>query len=321
MAMIRKTESIAETAAEARRLRQQKEKRRRLKPGRSGSRLREAWTAALFLAPSVLGFALFFFVPFWVGFGYSLRDSPIGGSYVGLSNYAELLANEAFLRALRNTLRFTVIGVPLNMALSLLLALWLNQSIYLRGWIRIGFLTPLVIPVASVVLVWRVIFENNGALNGWLESFGFQSTDWMNTGNAFWVVVTVYLWKNIGYNMILFLAGLQTIPAPYYEAAAIDGAGKFKQFRSITLVYLTPSAYFVLVISIVNSFKVFRETYMIAGNYPHESIYMLQHYMNNLFYALDYQKLTAAAFLMTGSMIVMVIVLFGAQRKFIESIR
>lgn len=293
----------------------------RLKRARSGSRLRESRTALLFLAPSLFGFAVFFFVPFWLGFGYSLRDSPVGGSFAGLDNYAELLASEAYVQALRNTLRFTIVGVPLNMTLSLLLAMLLNQSLYMRSWIRIGFLTPLVIPVASVVLVWRAVFDDSGALNGWLGTLGFQSTDWMNSGAAFWVVVSVYLWKNIGYNMVLFLAGLQTIPAPYYEAAAIDGAGKFRQWRSITLVYLTPSAFFVFIVSIINSFKVFRETYMIAGNYPQEDIYMLQHYMNNLFYELDYEKLTAAAFLAAVSVIVIVLVLFRVQRKFMESIR
>jgi multiple sugar transport system permease protein len=290
--------------------------------GRRGSRLRfgDGWTAGLFLAPSLLGFSVFFLIPFGIGFTYSLKDAPIDGSFVGLSNYADLLGNEVFRRAALNTLLFTSVSVPLNMLLSLLLAMMLNRSIYMRNWFRIGFLAPLVIPVASVVLVWQVLFDLNGSLNGWLGALGREPKDWMESGMAFWVVVVVYLWKNVGYNMVLFLAGLQNIPADYYEAASIDGAGRFRKWRSITIVCLTPTSFFVFIMSIINSFKVFRETYMIAGEYPQERIYMLQHYMNNMFKSLDYQKLTSAAFLMAVVIVALVFVLFRVERRFAKSL-
>lgn len=280
----------------------------------------EGWAAALFLLPSVSGFAVFFLVPFAAGFWYSLVDTPIGGTFVGLRNYEELLDNPAFLRAARNTLLFTGVSVPINMLLSLLLAMLLNRSVYLRQWLRIGFLAPLVIPVASVVLVWQVVFDLNGSLNGWLQAWGIAPKDWMESDMAFWVVVIVYLWKNVGYNMVIFLAGLQNIPAEYYEAASIDGAGALRKWRTITLVYLAPTAFFVLIMSIINSFKVFRETYMIAGDYPQERIYMLQHYMNNMFRSLDYQKLTSAAFLMVLVIVALVFVLFVVERRLARSI-
>lgn len=283
-------------------------------------RLGEGGTAALFLLPSLAGFAVFFLVPFGVGFYYSLVDSPIDGSFVGLRNYADLLANEVFRRAALNTLLFTAVSVPLNMALSLALAMLLNRSIYARNWLRIGFLAPLVIPVASVVLVWQVMFDLNGTINGWLHRLGGAPRDWMESGAAFWVVVIVYLWKNVGYNMVLFLAGLQNIPPEFYEAASIDGAGKFRQWRTITLTYLTPTAFFVFIMSIIHSFKVFRETYMIAGEYPQERIYMLQHYMNNMFQSLDYQKLTSAAFLMAVVIVALVFALFRVERSISKSI-
>ncbi|RYD02142.1 hypothetical protein N752_27205 [Desulforamulus aquiferis] len=139
--------------------------------------------------------------------------------------------------------------------------------------------------------------------------------DWMKTDWAMIVVLVVYLWKNIGYSMILFLTGLQNIPAEYYEAARIDGASRWQEFFRITLVYLTPTAFFIFVISIINSFKVFRETYLISGEYPHSSIYMLQHYMNNMFMALDYQKLTSAAFIMAFFIVAVVLLLFIVERK------
>ncbi|WP_072333420.1 MULTISPECIES: carbohydrate ABC transporter permease [unclassified Paenibacillus] len=278
-------------------------------------RYKEWPIALMFLLPSVTGFSLFFLIPFGMGFYFSLVDSPVQGSFAGLDNYRELLRNPVFLRAASNTFLFVAISVPLNMLLSLGLAMLLNRKLPFRQAFRISFLCPLVVPVASVVLVWKSMFDLHGVLNGWMTQWGIGAKDWMESGAALYVVIIVYLWKNIGYNMILFLAGLQNIPADYYEAASIDGAGKFKQWRSITLVYLTPTGFFVLIMSIINSFKVFRETYLIAGDYPDPSIYLLQHYMNNMFKSLDYQKLTTAAFLMALVIVLLVWVLFLVERR------
>jgi multiple sugar transport system permease protein len=262
-----------------------------------------------------MGFSLFFLIPFIAGIYYSLVDSPINGSFVGLANYRDLLFNPVFRKAGWNTLLFTALSVPLNMGLSLCLALLLNKSLYFRNIFRTVFITPLVVPVASVVLIWQVFFDFSGSLNALLHAFGLQPVDWMKTDWARIVVLVVYLWKNTGYNMVLFLAGLQNIPIEYYESANIDGAGVWRKFTGITLTYLTPTAFFVFIMSIINSFKVFRETYLISGAYPHDSIYMLQHYMNNMFASLDYQKLTSAAFIMAVAIYVLVYFLYAVERK------
>jgi multiple sugar transport system permease protein len=272
-------------------------------------------TALFFLAPSLMGFLIFFFIPFIGGLYYSFVDSPVGGSFVGLANYIDLLKNPVFLKAGKNTLIFTAVSVPLNILLSLGLAMLLNRKLYGRNLIRMAFIIPLVVPVASVVLVWQILFDINGSLNALLTSLGMLPVDWMKTDFARGVVIVVYLWKNIGYNMVLFLAGLQNIPAEYYEAADIDGASSRRKFASITLVYLTPTLFFTFVMSIINSFKVFREVYLISGAYPHDSIYMLQHYMNNKFASLDYQMLTSAAFIMAVFIYILVLVLFKIQSK------
>jgi len=277
-------------------------------------------TALFFLVPSLIGFLIFFFIPFVGGLYYSFVDSPIGGRFVGLANYMELMKNPVFLKAGYNTLVFTVISVPLNILLSLGLALLLNRRIYGRNILRMGFIIPLVVPVASVVLVWQILFDINGALNSFISWLGLSPIDWMKTDFARIVVVIVYLWKNMGYNMVLFLAGLQKIPPEYYESADIDGAGNWHKFIHITLVYLTPTTFFVFVMSIINSFKVFREVYLISGAYPHDSIYMLQHYMNNKFAALDYQMLTSAAFIMAVFFYILVLFLFKIQRKISSTI-
>jgi multiple sugar transport system permease protein len=147
-------------------------------------------------------------------------------------------------------------------------AMLLNKNTYFRNWLRTGYVLPLVVPVVSIILIWQILFDWNGSLNAWLNNFGFDRVDWMKTDAARNVIIVVYLWKNIGYNVILFLEGLQQIPKDYYETAQIEGAGPLRQFRSITLVYLISSMFFVVIMSIINSFKVFRETITPRGTTP-----------------------------------------------------
>ncbi|MGG3452634.1 carbohydrate ABC transporter permease [Paenibacillus rhizolycopersici] len=276
----------------------------------------DAAAAGLFLAPSVAGFGIFYLIPFGMSLLYSFQSGIPGGGFAGLANYRELLASDSFRKAAANTLYFSALGVPLMLVLSLILALLLNRQIYLRKWLRTSYVLPLVVPVASVILIWQMMFDWNGVLNYTLSRFGMERVDWMKTGAARYVVIVVYLWKNIGYNVILFLAGLQQIPKDYYETAQVEGAGPVRRFFGITLVYLTTTTFFVVIMSIINSFKVFRETYLLAGDYPHDSIYMLQHYMNNMFVSMDIQKLTAAAVLMVAAILAIVLGLFGLERRY-----
>ncbi|GGG13748.1 sugar ABC transporter permease [Paenibacillus albidus] len=276
---------------------------------------KDASAAMFFLVPSGIGFTLFYLIPFAMGMYYSVMSQSVGGDFVGFANYLELLESGSFRKAVSNTFYFSAVSVPLMVMLSLGLAMLLNKNTYFQKWLRTAYVMPLVVPVASIIMIWQLLFDWNGSLNAWLNSFGYERVDWMKTESARWVVIIVYLWKNMGYNVILFLAGLQQIPKDYYETARIEGAGRLRQFRSITLVYLTSTMFFVVIMSIINSFKVFRETYLIAGDYPHNSIYMMQHYMNNMFVSLDIQKLTAAATLMFLCILLIVLVLFAIERR------
>ncbi|WP_125665783.1 carbohydrate ABC transporter permease [Paenibacillus baekrokdamisoli] len=279
--------------------------------------LRKDWTAAsLFLAPSLIGFAIFYLIPFAMGFFYSFEDNTIDGKFVGFDNYNDLFASGSFRKAAVNTFLFTGISVPLIIVLSLFAALLLNQKLFIRNWLQTAFVLPLVVPIASIIMMWQILFDWNGTVNVWLQSMHMDRIDWMKSDWSMGVFVIVYIWKNIGYNIILFLAGLQSIPKDYYETADIEGAGRLHKLRHITLIYLTPTMFFVVLMSIINSFKVFRETYLIAGDYPHDRIYMLQHYMNNMFLSLDIQKLTAAATSMVGCILIFVIVMLSIERRF-----
>lgn len=181
--------------------------------------------ALWFLAPSLIGFAIFYIIPFIMGIYESFTDGSLGGKFVGFDNYKEVLRSGSFHKASANTLLFTGISVPLVIVLSLILALLLNRTLFMRNWLRTSFIMPLVVPVASVVMIWQILFDWNGTLNAWLHHFHIERIDWMQSDGSMSVIIVMYLWKNIGYNMILFLAGLQSIPKDYYETANIEGAG------------------------------------------------------------------------------------------------
>lgn len=251
-------------------------------------------TGTWFVIPGLLGFALFYILPFCVSFGYAFLSRPVNGSFVGLKNFAELFVNRAYLKGLINTLRFIGISVPLNMGLSLGIAMLIGKLKKRRELFSLIFLIPLVIPSGSMVFFWKSLFSYDGALNGLLTAAGIAKINWLDSSLALFVMVLIFVWKNLGYNMVLYLTGLNNIPKDYYEAASVDGAKPWGAFWHITLPQLATTSVLVLIMSIINSFKVFREIYLITGSYPHDSIYTLQHFMNNMFSSLNYPRLTTA---------------------------
>lgn len=277
---------------------------------------KERLGGAAFLGPSLLGVGLFYIIPFGVVVYYSLINNPIQREFVGLENFSALFKNAAFRQAAHNTLTFSAIAVPAAVILSLLLALALECRIPMKSQLRTFFLSPLMVPVASVVLIWQVLFHYNGALNSILGLVGDARIDWFNSEWGMLPVVLLYLWKNLGYNMILFMAALANIPRDLLEVATIEGASPAYRFFAIKLRYLSPTLLFVTIFSMINSFKVFREVYLLTGDYPYETLYMLQHYMNNMFERLDYQKLSAAAVVMAIALVIIIALLFYAEYRF-----
>ena len=269
-----------------------------------------------FLSPSLLGVGVFFIVPFGVVVYYSLIDGVGSKNFVFLDNFIKLFDNSAFRMAAKNTLSFSVVAVPLAVALAMVLALMLECRIPLKSQFRTFFLSPMMVPVASVVLIWQVLFNFNGTINEFLMLFGADKIDWLQSDYCQIVVIILFLWKNLGYNMILFMAGLANIPKELLEVADVEGASETYKFFNIKLRYLSPTVLFVTILSLINSFKVFREVYLLTGDYPYETLYMLQHFMNNTFKSLDYQKLSAAAVVMALVMVVLIALLFRAEDWF-----
>lgn len=271
--------------------------------------------SALFLLPSVTGVALFFILPFFVVIYYSMIDNPISAKFVFLDNFYKVLTNKAFQLAIMNTFRFAFTAVPLVIVLSLGLAFLLDKPILYKTKIRAAFLSPMMVPVASVLLIWQVLFDYNGLLNEWIQAFGGGRTDWLKSAHAQIVIVLLFIWKNIGYDMVLFMSALANIPREVIEVAELESATKWQIFWSLKVRYLSSSILFVTILSLINSFKIFREVYLLTGDYPYESLYLLQHYMNNMFASLDYQKLSAAAIIMSLFMIVLIGILFMIENR------
>lgn len=260
-----------------------------------------------FVLPGLLGLMIFYLIPFLDVVRRSFTNAA-NGRFAGLDNYKQVLDNDAFRLAAGNTFRFVLVCLPILLALSLFLAVLLCSV--RRGQIlKSAYLLPLAIPAASVVLLWQLIFDNSGVLNGALHFFHLKEKDWMHTDAAFFVLVFSYIWKNLGYDVILWMAGLKAVPESLYEAAKVDGAGAWKRFYYITCPALRPTAFTVVILSFLNSFKVFREAYLVAGNYPQENIYLMQHLFNNWFSQLSVDKMAAGSVLLCFVITVCVLLL------------
>jgi multiple sugar transport system permease protein len=236
---------------------------------------RAAW---LFLAPALALIIVFFFVPVIVGFVISLTDfdiyaigTPETARFVGIENYIRTLTSHEFWNALKNTLYFVMVGGPLSVAVSLGAALLLNaRLVRFRSFFRTIYFAPVVTTIVAVAIVWRYLYHPHyGLLNYCLGAVGIAPIDWL--GNPAWAMPAIILlavWKNFGYNMLIFVAGLQSIPEDLYEAAGVDGAGPWRQFLHITLPGLTPTFLFVGVTTMIAYFQLFAEPYVMTQGGP-----------------------------------------------------
>lgn len=275
-------------------------------------RKKEAAMGAALAAPFLVGFLTFYVVPLFISLFLTVTSD---NRFVGLENYAAIFQSAAFRLASWNTFRFIAVAVPLIMAVSFVLSLLLYQPLKGISVLRSVFLLPLILPIASTVMVFQVFLSNGGVLNSILTGLHLQAHDWLHSGDVFGVLVFLYIWKNSGYNIILFLAGLHMIPREFQEVARLEGASPWKSFRYITMPLMVPHFFFVFVISIMNSFKSFREAFLLNGNHPQSGIYMLQNFMNNNFSNLNYQRLSVAAFLIFSVIFGLVLLLFLLRRK------
>ena len=268
----------------------------------------------LFLLPGLIILILFYVAPFFEGFYYSMTDGTFYNRYVGFDNYGRLWRNQMFTLGLKNTILLSGIGALLLWLLSFLSALILQSVRHLRASQSI-FWIPYFLPSSVILLVWLVIFDFGGPVNKLLQSVGLERVMWLESSDLRFTVLLMYLWKNFGVCLVVFLAGLQAIPVSLYEYATLEGAGIFTKAFRITLPQIRPVAMWCLLLAWINAIRSFADIYSISGAYPDEAVYTLQHYINNRLSRLDYQMATSAAFSFTVIIAVAWGIIFLARKS------
>ena len=288
-------------------------------------KVKEWIVAYIFIAPLVIGLCIFYFFPFIQNFWFSFNDVNKFNrtSFIGLDNYINLLHNKELYRTLGNTLKYIVVTVPVGLFLSLMVAALLNADIKGKSFYRTIYFLPSVTMSVAIALVWKWIYNGEyGLLNSMLRELGLNGQNWLSNNRiALYMIMVVGIWGSIGYNMIILLAGMQGISKQYYEAAAIDGAGKVKQFFKITLPLLTPTIFFVLITSVISGFQVFDTIYMMVSKtslaYESTQTIVMMFYR----YAFDYgQKGFAAAISIILFVLILIVTIIQmiTQKKWVN---
>lgn len=277
--------------------------------------MKKEWHGYLFIAPLVLGCLLFTGISFLLVLRYSVsRGSGARWRFVGLKNFTDALENPSFVLAFGNSMLFLAAGLPLVMVIAYLIALMLKGRASGLTFLKSALLFPYIMPVADTVLVIDQIFDTSGALNQALSAMDLPIADWLNGPHGFWAAILLYLWKNTGYAVILLLAGLVTIPGEQYESARLDGASAIQGFLYITTPQMWSTVFFAMIFSMINAFKCFREIFLIGGRHPNDSLYMLQHFINNSFENLNYMNLSVSS----TQLLAVVVLFFGAFYGFVS---
>ena len=272
----------------------------------------------LFLLPGLLGLMLFYIVPFFGGIYYSLTDGSYRNAFVGLENYKNIWQNPMFVLGLKNTMQLSLVCAPLVWVMSFAIASLLNRLRPKGAFFRNSVLLPYLMPSSAMLLIWLVIFDYGGVINRLVVAMGMDRVMWLQGQALRTPIILLFVWKNLGFAVIIFLSAIQAIPEPLYEYATLEGAGFLRQTFGITLPMIVPTAFLVIILEWINAFKIFKEVYFIGGAYPDESVYTLQNYMNNMFEKLNYQNVTTAAYSFALIVFALFGLLFLTQRQLLK---
>ncbi len=279
--------------------------------------------ALLFLAPTLLGLAVLSAGPILATLAISLTQWDLlrAPRFVGIDNFVQLASDDRFLKALRNTAFYTVTSVPLGMAIALFLALALNQTIRGIAWIRTAYFLPVVTSTIAIALVWQWIYSpESGLLNQFIGLFGIEPQRWLNDPTlAMPAIVAMSVWQGLGTDVIIFLAGLQAIPTELLDAASVDGAGTWARFRSIVLPLLTPSIFFTGVLSLIDSFQVFDQIFVLQRPRPTDATITVVYFIyENGFKFFKMGYATAASWILFVIVAFLTTIYFRSQNRWVH---
>jgi multiple sugar transport system permease protein len=298
--------------------------------GRRGTRTRgggplggEGRWALLFVAPTLIGLAVLSAGPILATLAISLTkwDLLRAPQFVGLDNFVALASDDRFLKALRNTAFYTAVSVPLGMVLALFLALALNQTIRGIAWIRTAYFLPVVTSTIAIALVWQWIYSpESGLLNQFVGVFGIAPQKWLSDPTlAMPSIVAMSVWQGLGTDVIIFLAGLQAIPTELLDAASVDGAGRWARFRNIVLPLLTPSIFFTGVLSLIDSFQVFDQIFVLSRPRPTDATITVVYFIyENGFKFFKMGYATAASWILFIIVAVFTAIYFRSQNRWVH---
>ncbi|MBR1683997.1 MAG: sugar ABC transporter permease [Clostridia bacterium] len=267
----------------------------------------------LLLLPGLAGILAFYIVPFFGGIYYSLMDGTFESNFVGLANYERVLNNKMFQLGLRNTWELSLMCAPVIWLLAFLLSAMLKSLKDHSVMFRNVLLLPYLMPSSAMLLIWLLMFDYGGVINRLVVQLGFERQLWLEGDALRFPIVLLYIWKNLGFSVVLFSSALAAVHPSLYEYASLEGAGWWTQAFRITLPQILPTAFLVFVLAWVNAFKIFKEVYFIGGAYPTEAVYTLQHYMNNKFAKLEYQDVTTAAYLFAVGVMVLFAMMYASK--------
>ena len=292
----------------------------------SARRWREDLTGWAFAAPFVILFGIFLAFPILASFllsftSFGLRDlaNPIGATFVGLKNYIDLLGDAKFWTSLFNTFYFVVVGVPVTLALGLLIANALNRGVTrFRTAFRVGYYLPVITSIVAIAVVWRFLLNPDvGLVNMLLAAVGINGPAWLaDPVLAMPSIIAMAVWRNLGFAMVVFLAGLQAIPASLYEAASIDGAGRWQAFRFVTIPMLRPTILFMTVITTIGYLQLFEEPFVMTDGGPLDKTLSVTMYMYQLGFKFFHQGYASA---LAYVLFVIVATIAFLQFKFLRS--
>ena len=274
----------------------------------------------LFLLPGLTGLFVFYVIPFVGGIYYSFTDGSYKNAFVWFENYKSVMNNPMFKLGLKNTMLFSAVCTPIVWVMSFFIAMLLNRIKPRGAFFRNSVILPYFMPSCAILLIWLVAFDSGGIANRFVTALGLDRIDWLEGAAMRAPVILLFVWKNLGLAIIIFLAAMQSIPEPLYEYAKLEGAGFFRQAWYVTLPLIVPSSFMVFVLCWINSFKIFKEVYFIGGAYPDEAVYTLQNYMNNMFSKLNYQNVTTAAYIFALIVFAIFAALYILQRRLLKKL-
>ena len=267
----------------------------------------------LLLLPGLAGLMLFYVVPFFGGLYFSVTDGTYENNFVGLKNYAQVLQNPMFQLGLRNTWELSLLCAPVIWLMAFILSAMLRTLKEKSTPFRNVLLLPYLMPSSAMLLIWTLMFDYGGVVNRLVTAMGFERVLWLEEDALRFPIVLLYIWKNVGFSVVLFASALSAVHPSLYEYASLEGAGWWTQSFRITLPQILPTAFLVFVLAWVNAFKIFKEAYFIGGDYPTTQIYTLQHFMNNKFAKLEYQDVTAAAYMFAVGVMVLFALMYMSK--------